>query len=173
MSHLERKLSAREFVVTAEMPVIDGGGFPEIQRQLAPMQAYLDAVNATDNTSAHAHAAPLAVAIALKSCGIEPIMQLVCRDRNRLALQADIVGAAMHGIENICVPDRRRRHRRRRARGAPRVRPRRAAAHLGGHHAGRWPLPVGSSARARAAAVRRRRRVAGHAAASSSAPTAP
>jgi methylenetetrahydrofolate reductase (NADPH) len=66
------------------------------------MQAYLDAVNATDNTSAHAHAAPLAVAIALKDCGVEPVMQLVCRDRNRLALQADIVGAAMHGIENIC-----------------------------------------------------------------------
>lgn len=102
MSHLERRLTARQFVVTAEMPVIDGGGFPEIQRQLAPMQAYLDAVNATDNTSAHAHASPLAVAIGLKSCGVEPIMQLICRDRNRLALQAEIVGAAMHGIENLC-----------------------------------------------------------------------
>jgi methylenetetrahydrofolate reductase (NADPH) len=102
MPRLEEKLSAGRFVVTAEMPVIDGGGYPEIQRQLHPMQAYLDAVNATDNTSAHAHAAPLAVAIALKDCGVEPVMQLVCRDRNRLALQADIVGAAMHGIENIC-----------------------------------------------------------------------
>jgi methylenetetrahydrofolate reductase (NADPH) len=102
MSHLERTLAAGGFVVTAEMPVIDGGGYPEVRRQLAPMQAYLDAVNATDNTSAHAHASPLAVAIALKDCGVEPIMQLVCRDRNRLALQADIVGAAMHGIENLC-----------------------------------------------------------------------
>ncbi|MEY2535249.1 MAG: methylenetetrahydrofolate reductase [bacterium] len=102
MSRLEEKLSAGRFVVTAEMPAIDGGGYPEIRRQLAPMQAYLDAVNATDNTSAHAHAAPLAVAIALKDCGVEPVMQLVCRDRNRLALEADIVGAAMHGIENIC-----------------------------------------------------------------------
>lgn len=101
MSTLERKLRSGHFVVTAELPVIDGGGYPEIQRQLAPMQAYLDAVNATDNTSAHAHASPLAVAIALRACGVEPIMQLVCRDRNRLALQADIVGAAMHGIENI------------------------------------------------------------------------
>jgi methylenetetrahydrofolate reductase (NADPH) len=101
MSHLEDKLSRGELVVTAEMPVIDGGGFPEIHRQLAPMKAYLDAVNATDNASAHAHASPLAVAIALKHCGVEPIMQLVCRDRNRLALQSDIVGAAMHGIENI------------------------------------------------------------------------
>jgi methylenetetrahydrofolate reductase (NADPH) len=101
MSRLEHKLSAGRFVVTAEMPVINGGGYPEIQRQLAPMQPYLDAVNATDNTSAHAHASPLAVAIALKDCGVEPIMQLVCRDRNRLALQSDIVGASMHGIENI------------------------------------------------------------------------
>jgi methylenetetrahydrofolate reductase (NADH) len=102
MPTLEQKLSAGRLVVTAEMPVIDGGGIAEIQRQLAPMRPYLDAVNATDNTSAHAHAAPLAVAIALKACGVEPIMQLVCRDRNRLALQADIVGAAMHGIENLC-----------------------------------------------------------------------
>jgi methylenetetrahydrofolate reductase (NADPH) len=102
MSSLERKLSAGRFVVTAEMPVIDGGGFPEIQRQLAPMKAWVDAFNATDNTSAHAHASPLAVAIALRACGVEPIMQLVCRDRNRLALQSEIVGAAMHGIENLC-----------------------------------------------------------------------
>ncbi|MEA2392925.1 MAG: methylenetetrahydrofolate reductase, partial [Solirubrobacteraceae bacterium] len=102
MSRLEDRLAAGELVVTAEMPVIDGGGFPEIQRQLAPMKAYLDAVNATDNTSAHAHASPLAVAVALKQVGVEPVMQLTCRDRNRLALQSEIVGAAMHGIENLC-----------------------------------------------------------------------
>src|SRR3954447_19506019 len=101
MSRLERKLAAGEFVVTAEMPTIDGGGYPEIQRQLAPMKAWVDAVNATDNPAAHAHAPPLAVAIALKDCGVEPVMQLACRDRNRLNLQAEIVGAAMHGIENI------------------------------------------------------------------------
>jgi methylenetetrahydrofolate reductase (NADPH) len=101
MSILERKLTARRFVVTAEMPVIDVGGYPEIQRQLAPMKAWVDAINATDNPAAHAHASPLAVSIALKACGVEPVMQLACRDRNRLALEAEIVGAAMHGIENI------------------------------------------------------------------------
>ena len=101
MPRLEDKLIAGEFVVTAEMPTIDGGGFPEIQRQLAPMKAWVDAVNATDNPAAHAHASPLAVSIALKACGVEPVMQLACRDRNRLNLQAEIVGAAMHGIENI------------------------------------------------------------------------
>jgi methylenetetrahydrofolate reductase (NADPH) len=101
MSALERRLADGQLVVTAEMPVIDGGGVPEIHRQLAPMKAFVDAVNATDNTAAHAHASPLAVAMALRQCGVEPIMQLVCRDRNRLALESEIVGAAMHGIENI------------------------------------------------------------------------
>jgi methylenetetrahydrofolate reductase (NADPH) len=65
------------------------------------MRDWVDAVNATDNTAAHAHASPLAVSIAMRQAGVEPIMQLVCRDRNALALQADIVGASMHGIENI------------------------------------------------------------------------
>jgi methylenetetrahydrofolate reductase (NADPH) len=102
VSALERKLAAGQLVVTAEMPVIDGGGYPEIQRQLAPMKAWVDALNATDNPAAHAHASSLAIAIALKQCGVEPIMQLVCRDRNRLALEAEIVGAAMHGVENLC-----------------------------------------------------------------------
>jgi methylenetetrahydrofolate reductase (NADPH) len=101
MPSLEDKLRAGQTVITAEMPVVDGGGLPEIRFQLAPMKPWVDAVNATDNTAAHAHASPLAVAIALKQCGVEPIMQLVCRDRNRLALQSDIVGAAMHGVENL------------------------------------------------------------------------
>lgn len=101
MSRLERKLSAREFVVTAELPVIDADGHIEIRRQLAPMEAFVDAFNATDNPSAHAHCSSFAVAIGLIQAGVEPVMQLSCRDRNRLALQADLIGAAMHGIENI------------------------------------------------------------------------
>ena len=101
MSRLAESLAAGRFVVTAEMPTIDGGGRDEVRHQLEPMRAYLDAANATDNTAAHAHASPLAVAVALREEGVEPIMQLVCRDRNRLALEADIVGASMHGIENL------------------------------------------------------------------------
>jgi methylenetetrahydrofolate reductase (NADPH) len=101
MSNLERKLTAREFVVTAEMPVIDGGGHAEILRQLDPMRPFVDAYNATDNPSAHAHCSPLAVSLGLIQSGAEPIMQLACRDRNRLALQAELMGAAMHGIENV------------------------------------------------------------------------
>jgi methylenetetrahydrofolate reductase (NADPH) len=102
MSNLERKLDAGEFVVTAELPVIDGGGHAEIMCQLAPMKAYVDAFNATDNPSAHAHTSPLAVSIGLIQAGVEPVMQLTCRDRNRLALESELMGAAMHGVQNIC-----------------------------------------------------------------------
>jgi methylenetetrahydrofolate reductase (NADPH) len=102
MSTLERKLHAREFVVTAELPVIDAGGHAEILYQLEFMRPFVDAFNATDNPSAHAHSSPLAVAIGLTQVGAEPVMQLTCRDRNRLALEADLMGAAMYGIENIC-----------------------------------------------------------------------
>ena len=101
MTNLERKLTERAFVVTAEMPVIDGGGHAEIQRQLEPMRPFVDAFNATDNPAAHAHCSPLAVSIGLQQVGAEPIMQLVCRDRNRLALEAELMGAAMYGIENV------------------------------------------------------------------------
>ncbi len=99
---LRDKIERGQLVVTAEMPVIDGGGIDDVRYQLAFMAEYLDAVNATDNAAAHAHCSPLALSLAIKQCGMEPIMQLVCRDRNRLALQAEIVGAAMHGITNVC-----------------------------------------------------------------------
>jgi methylenetetrahydrofolate reductase (NADPH) len=102
MSHLEDKLGRGDFVVTAELPVVDGGGHAEIQRQLEPMRPFVDAFNATDNPAAHAHVSPLAVSIGLRQVGAEPVMQLVCRDRNRLALEAELMGAAMYGIENVC-----------------------------------------------------------------------
>ncbi len=101
MSTLERKLDARQFVVTAEMPVIDGAGQADVLRHLEPMKPFVDAFNATDNPSAHAHASSLAVSIGLIAAGEEPVMQLACRDRNRIALEADLIGAAMHGIENV------------------------------------------------------------------------
>ena len=101
MSTLEQKLDRKEFVVTAEMPVIDGGGQADVLKHLEPMRPFVDAYNATDNPSAHAHVSPLAVSIGLLQAGAEPVMQLGCRDRNRLGLEADLMGAAMHGITNI------------------------------------------------------------------------
>ncbi|MFL5955025.1 MAG: methylenetetrahydrofolate reductase [Gaiellaceae bacterium] len=102
MSRLEDAIAAGRFVLTAELLTVNTGGLAKVHEHFAPYEEYVDAVNATDNTSAHAHASPLAVAIALQQLGMEPVMQLVCRDRNRLALQAEIAGAALHGIENIC-----------------------------------------------------------------------
>jgi methylenetetrahydrofolate reductase (NADPH) len=99
MSRLEDAIDAGRFVLTAELLTIDTDG---VYEKFAPYEDYVDAVNATDNTSAHAHASPLAVAIALKQLGMEPVMQLTCRDRNRIALEAELAGAALHGIENIC-----------------------------------------------------------------------
>ena len=89
-------------IVTAEAPVVDGGDLDGFGERVAEMSRWADAVNATDNTAAHPHASNVAVAIALQRLGIEPVLQVVCRDKNRIALQADIVGAALHGIENVC-----------------------------------------------------------------------
>ena len=102
MSRLEAAIASGRFVLTAELLTVNSGGLDAVHALFAPYEDFVDAVNATDNTSAHAHASPLAVAIALQQLGMEPIMQLVCRDRNRLALEAEIAGAALHGIENIC-----------------------------------------------------------------------
>jgi methylenetetrahydrofolate reductase (NADPH) len=102
VSRLEDALAAGRFVVTAELSTVDAGGLDAVHDRFAPFEDYVDATNATDNTAAHAHASPLAVAIALKQLDMEPVMQLTCRDRNRIALEAEIAGAALHGIENIC-----------------------------------------------------------------------
>jgi methylenetetrahydrofolate reductase (NADPH) len=104
MSGLAELLAAgRRPVVTAEMSAIDGGGLTEVKRQVESLAPYVDAINATDNPAAHAHASNVTIAIAIAQLGAEPIMQVVCRDKNRLAIQADIVGAAMFGVENLCA----------------------------------------------------------------------
>ena len=102
MSRLEDALGAGRFVVTAELLTVNAGGLDAVHERFEPFEDYVDATNATDNTAAHAHASPLAVAVALKQLGMEPVMQLTCRDRNRLALEAELAGAGLLGIENIC-----------------------------------------------------------------------
>jgi methylenetetrahydrofolate reductase (NADPH) len=102
MSRLEDAVDAGRFVLTAELLTVNGGGLAAVHERFEPFEELVDAVNATDNTAAHAHASPLAVAVALQQLGMEPVMQLVCRDRNRLALQAELAGAGLLGIENIC-----------------------------------------------------------------------
>ena len=93
----------KDVVYTAEFPIIDGGGMEQVKKNVERLAPWFVAVNATDNTAAHAHASNVSVAIAMKQHGLEPIMQIVCRDKNRLAIQADMMGAALHGIENISL----------------------------------------------------------------------
>src|SRR5262249_34678170 len=105
MSRLEDALAAGRFVVTAELLSVGSGGLHALHPRFAPLRgsappAHPDP-NAPDDTAARADASPPAAAIALKRLGMEPIMQLTCRDRNRLGLEADLAGAALHGIENI------------------------------------------------------------------------
>ncbi len=91
-----------QLVLTGEAPAIDGGTLEVFNGRIAEMAQWVDAMNATDNTAAHAHASNVACAIAIAQAGVEPILQVVCRDKNRIACQADMVGAALHGIHNIC-----------------------------------------------------------------------
>ena len=95
--------NSKEQVFTAEFPAIDAGGMTKVEKYAKEFAPWFTAVNSTDNTSAHAHASNVAVAIAMKLHGLEPIMQIVCRDKNRLAIQADMAGANLHGIENISL----------------------------------------------------------------------
>ena len=90
-------------VITAELPAVDGGGLDVVRQHIEAIAPHVDAINATDNPAAHAHASNVAIAIAIKQFGADPIMQVVCRDKNRLAIQADLAGAALFGVENICA----------------------------------------------------------------------
>jgi methylenetetrahydrofolate reductase (NADPH) len=102
-SGLERALRARRFALTAELapPVAtDPEAFLASARAIRGLAT---AVNVTDGAAARAHMSALAAAHFLVQEGIEPVLQLTCRDRNRLALQADLLGAVALGIRNVLV----------------------------------------------------------------------
>ncbi|HSJ50765.1 MAG TPA: methylenetetrahydrofolate reductase [Actinomycetota bacterium] len=100
-SELHRLLLDGKFVVTAELPSSDSAN-PNTVRALANvLRGKVDAVNCTDNSAAHTHLSPLAAAHLVADEGIEPVLQLACRDRNRLGLQADLLGAAALGVRNV------------------------------------------------------------------------
>ncbi len=102
-SNLHRLLSAGEFVVTAELQATDGSDPESVYRLADLLRGHVDAVNCTDNSAAHPHISPVAAAHLLLDRGVEPIVQFACRDRNRLALQADLLGAASLGARNVCL----------------------------------------------------------------------
>jgi methylenetetrahydrofolate reductase (NADPH) len=100
-SRLEELLRAGRFVVTAEITPPVSCDADDLLRKALPLAGLADAVNVTDGASARAHlCAPIAAAL-LARAGIEPILQFTCRDRNRIALQADLMGAAACGVRNL------------------------------------------------------------------------
>ena len=102
-SDLQARLRSGEFVITAEITPPVSIDPAEFLRRAMPLKGLATAVNVTDGAGAKVHLSSLATAHFLVSSGIEPIFQMTCRDRNRLALQGDILGAAALGIRNILI----------------------------------------------------------------------
>jgi methylenetetrahydrofolate reductase (NADPH) len=102
-SELHSRLRGGEFVVTAEITPPVSTDPAEFLRRALPLKGLAAAVNVTDGAGAKVHLSSLAAAHFLVQSGIEPIFQMTCRDRNRLALQGDLLGAAALGIHNILV----------------------------------------------------------------------
>lgn len=102
-SELQASLRSGQFVVTAEITPPVSTDPAEFLRRALPLKGLATAVNVTDGAGAKVHLSSLAAAHFLVQSGIEPIFQMTCRDRNRLALQGDLLGAASLGIHNILV----------------------------------------------------------------------
>ena len=100
-SNLERLLESGQFVVTAEAGPPKGTSSKVVQRKGELLKHCCDALNVTDNQTAIVRMSSLSGCVLLKEMGVEPVLQMVVRDRNRLALQGDILGAAALGIRNV------------------------------------------------------------------------
>ncbi len=100
---LVRALLAGEFAVTAEVVPPLSSDPVELLEKAAPTRGCVDALNVTDGAGARPHLASLAAAGILVQNGYEPVLQFTCRDRNRLALQSDLLGAGAFGIQNLLI----------------------------------------------------------------------
>jgi len=98
---LKPLFDAGKFVVTAEVGPLKGTDVSEIGEVAELLRGKLDAANVTDQQSSVMRLGSLAVCHLLKEKGLDPIFQVTCRDRNRLALQSDLLSAAVLGIENV------------------------------------------------------------------------
>ncbi len=103
MTTLQDKLRSGQFAITAEINPPASCDPAELIAKAAPLKGFADAVNVTDGAGARAQLGALAAAAILKDHGIEPILQFTCRDRNRLALQGDLLSAAALGIRNLLL----------------------------------------------------------------------
>jgi methylenetetrahydrofolate reductase (NADPH) len=102
-SRFSELLSAGRFAVTAEIAPPASADPKVLLERALPLRGLADAVNVTDGAQARASMSALAAAAILAQNGIEPILQMSCRDRNRIALQSDLLGAAALGIRNLLM----------------------------------------------------------------------
>ena len=98
---LERLLASGRFVVTAEAGPPRGADPEPVRRKAAQLKGFVDACNVTDNQRAMVRMSSLVASKILLDEGVEPVMQMTCRDRNRIAMQSDILGASALGISNL------------------------------------------------------------------------
>jgi len=101
ISILEKVLKKGEFAITAECGPPKGADPEVVLKKAALLKGNVDAVNVTDNQTAIVRMSSLAACSLLKSAGLDPVLQVVVRDRNRIALQSDILGASALGIGNV------------------------------------------------------------------------
>ena len=100
-SRLHEKLSLGQFVVTGECGPPRGANKEVIDRKINLLNGFVDAVNVTDNQTAIVRMSSIAASAHLVAAGLEPVMQMVVRDRNRIAIQSDMLGATALGIRNV------------------------------------------------------------------------
>ncbi|MDL2260023.1 methylenetetrahydrofolate reductase, partial [Deltaproteobacteria bacterium OttesenSCG-928-K17] len=102
-SNLEKVLAAGQFAVTGELGPPRSANVAEVEEKAKHLHGNVDSVNITDNQTAVVRMSSMAAALLLQKTGTEANMQMVCRDRNRIAMQSDILGAAALGINNLLV----------------------------------------------------------------------
>ena len=100
-SNLEKLLTAGEFVITGELGPPKGTDIEVVKEKAEMLKGNVDAFNITDNQTAVVRMSSIATAALVVQMGGEPIMQMVCRDRNRIAMQSDLIGANAMGIKKI------------------------------------------------------------------------
>ena len=100
-SNLERILAAGEFAVTGEIGPPKNFDAEKVRNKVSLLKGYVDAANITDNQTGIVRMSSIGACILILGEGLEPVIQVTCRDRNRLAMQSDILGAAAHGIKNV------------------------------------------------------------------------
>ena len=98
---LERLLKSGHFAVTAELAPPDSALATDVYDRASVFDAFVDGMNATDGSGAHCHMSSVAMCAILTNLGYSPIMQISCRDKNRIAIQGDVLGAAAMGVSNM------------------------------------------------------------------------